>query len=148
MADVSLPSLKNAPSAKEVWGWVARGEVALVIGVVGIVVLLILPVAPFLLDFFLALSITSAKNIARKIKGLAESNVSGARKAEAGGEYRMTSQATLKLSIGGSLALSAGTVTFSCGGATVTASSSGVHLSAPSIRITGSSKESGKLTHE
>jgi flagellar biosynthesis protein FlhA len=42
------------------WGWVARGEVALALGVVGIVVLLILPVPAFLLDLFLALSITSA----------------------------------------------------------------------------------------
>jgi flagellar biosynthesis protein FlhA len=42
------------------WGWVARGEVALAIGIVGIVVLLILPIPAFLLDMLLALSITSA----------------------------------------------------------------------------------------
>ncbi|WP_420849497.1 flagellar biosynthesis protein FlhA [Phenylobacterium deserti] len=42
------------------WGWVARGEVALAVGVVGIVVLLILPVPAFLLDLFLAISITSS----------------------------------------------------------------------------------------
>jgi flagellar biosynthesis protein FlhA len=60
MADVSLPNLKGAPSPREILGWVARGEVALAVGVVGIVVLLILPVPPFLLDLFLAISITSA----------------------------------------------------------------------------------------
>ncbi|QUD90721.1 flagellar biosynthesis protein FlhA [Phenylobacterium montanum] len=42
------------------WGWVARGEVGLAVGVVGIIVLLILPVPAFLLDLLLALSITSA----------------------------------------------------------------------------------------
>ena len=62
MADISFPSgLKGqAPTPREIWGWVARGEVALALGVVGIVVLLILPVPPFLLDVFLAISIASA----------------------------------------------------------------------------------------
>ena len=50
----------NAPTPKDVWGWVARGEVALAIGVVGIVVLLILPVPGFLLDLLLAISIASS----------------------------------------------------------------------------------------
>jgi flagellar biosynthesis protein FlhA len=48
------------PSAKDVWGWVARGEVALALGVVGVIVLLILPVPPFALDMLLSISITSA----------------------------------------------------------------------------------------
>jgi flagellar biosynthesis protein FlhA len=61
MADLSLPSAAGrAPSAREVWGWVARGEVALAIGIVGIIVLLILPIPAFMLDMLLALSITSA----------------------------------------------------------------------------------------
>ncbi|MFN3524337.1 MAG: flagellar biosynthesis protein FlhA [Phenylobacterium sp.] len=41
-------------------GWLARGEVAMALGVVGIVVLLILPVPAFLLDMLLTISITSA----------------------------------------------------------------------------------------
>jgi flagellar biosynthesis protein FlhA len=41
-------------------GWLARGEVALALGVVGIVVLLILPIPAFLLDALLAISITGA----------------------------------------------------------------------------------------
>jgi flagellar biosynthesis protein FlhA len=61
MADAALPySAANPPSAKDVWGWVARGEVALAIGVVGIIVLLILPIPPVMLDVLLALSITSS----------------------------------------------------------------------------------------
>jgi flagellar biosynthesis protein FlhA len=61
MAELSLSAgLSAAPSPREVWGWVAKGEVALAVGIVGIVVLLILPIPAFLLDVLLALSITSA----------------------------------------------------------------------------------------
>ncbi|RAK58658.1 flagellar biosynthesis protein FlhA [Phenylobacterium hankyongense] len=61
MADTSFSAFAaQRPTPREIWGWVARGEVALALGVVGIVVLLILPVPAFLLDLFLALSITSA----------------------------------------------------------------------------------------
>jgi flagellar biosynthesis protein FlhA len=60
MADVALPTAGAAPTAREVLGWVARGEVALAVGIVGIIVLLILPIPSFLLDVLLALSITSA----------------------------------------------------------------------------------------
>jgi flagellar biosynthesis protein FlhA len=61
MADTALPwSSTNRPGARDVWGWVARGEVGLALGVVGIIVLLILPIPAFMLDILLALSITSA----------------------------------------------------------------------------------------
>ena len=61
MADLSLPSaLGSPPNVRQIWGWVARGEVALAIGIVGIIVLLILPIPAFLLDMLLAISITSA----------------------------------------------------------------------------------------
>src|SRR6478609_8658452 len=61
MADASVPSrFGQTPTARDVWGWVARGEVALAIGIVGIVVLLILPIPAFLLDMLLAISITSS----------------------------------------------------------------------------------------
>ena len=61
MADVALrTSGGSPPTAREVWGWVARGEVALALGIVGIIVLLILPIPAFMLDMLLALSITSA----------------------------------------------------------------------------------------
>jgi flagellar biosynthesis protein FlhA len=61
MADTSLSAmLAERPSPREMWSWVARGEVALALGIVGIVVLLILPVPAFLLDLLLSLSITSA----------------------------------------------------------------------------------------
>jgi flagellar biosynthesis protein FlhA len=60
MADLPLGSIGTAPSLREAWGWVARGEVALALGIVGIIVLLILPIPSFMLDMLLALSITSA----------------------------------------------------------------------------------------
>src|SRR5579863_4703030 len=61
MADVGLPSIMAIrPNPRQIWGWVARGEVALAIGIVGIIVLLILPIPSFLLDMLLAISITSA----------------------------------------------------------------------------------------
>jgi len=61
MADTSLQArLAAAPSARDMLGWVARGEVGLAVGVVGIIVLLILPIPAFMLDVLLALSITSA----------------------------------------------------------------------------------------
>ncbi|MDB5497757.1 MAG: flhA [Phenylobacterium sp.] len=61
MADAFLPSRHGqAPNARDVLGWVARGEVAMALGVVGIVVLLIIPIPAFLLDLLLAISIASA----------------------------------------------------------------------------------------
>ncbi|MCX8499001.1 MAG: FHIPEP family type III secretion protein, partial [Caulobacteraceae bacterium] len=48
----------SAPTAKEVWGWLSRGDVIMAIGVVGIIVLLIIPVPPVLLDLLLAVSIS------------------------------------------------------------------------------------------
>ena len=53
-------SPSGPPSLREVWGWVMRGEVGLAVGVIGVIVLLILPVPAFLLDMLLSLSITSA----------------------------------------------------------------------------------------
>jgi flagellar biosynthesis protein FlhA len=61
VADTNLSSrFANAPSPRDMLGWVARGEVGLAVGVVGIIVLLILPIPAFMLDILLALSITSA----------------------------------------------------------------------------------------
>jgi len=41
-------------------GWLLKGEVALAVGVIGIVILLILPIPPFMLDMLLAISIISS----------------------------------------------------------------------------------------
>ena len=60
MADLSLPSPAPGFDARAVWNSAARGEVALAIGIVGIIVLLILPIPSFMLDMLLAMSITSA----------------------------------------------------------------------------------------
>ena len=50
----------TAPSARQMWSWVARGEVLLALGVVGVVVLLIVPIPAWLLDGLLSLSIASS----------------------------------------------------------------------------------------
>jgi len=60
MADTGISGINTRTSARDVWGWVARGEVGLAVGIVGIVVLLILPIPPFLLDILLTLSIGSS----------------------------------------------------------------------------------------
>ena len=57
--DLSLPTQRPL-NARTVFGWIATGEVGLAIGVVGIIVLLIVPVPSFLLDMLLAMSVTSA----------------------------------------------------------------------------------------
>ena len=60
MSDAHPISASNPVTLKQVWGWVARGDVGLAIGIVSVIVLLILPIPPFLLDFLLALSVTSS----------------------------------------------------------------------------------------
>jgi flagellar biosynthesis protein FlhA len=61
MADLGLAIPGGArPTAREMWGWVARGEIGLAVGVVGIIVLLIVPIPAFVLDLLLAISISSA----------------------------------------------------------------------------------------
>jgi flagellar biosynthesis protein FlhA len=48
------------PTGRDMMGWVARGEVAMAIGVIGVILLLILPIPTFLLDLLLALSLVSS----------------------------------------------------------------------------------------
>jgi flagellar biosynthesis protein FlhA len=60
MADLSLPKPSNIPSLKELWSWVARGDVAMMLGVVLIILLLVTPIPPILIDLLLAISLTSA----------------------------------------------------------------------------------------
>jgi flagellar biosynthesis protein FlhA len=63
MVDLGIPLTltgANRPDAKMMWGWIARGEVALATGIVGIIVLLIVPAPAILLDLLLATSITAA----------------------------------------------------------------------------------------
>ncbi len=60
MTDIGVIAPSRTPSARDIWGWVMRGEVGLAVGVIGVIVLLILPVPSFILDMLLSLSITSA----------------------------------------------------------------------------------------
>jgi flagellar biosynthesis protein FlhA len=61
MADAAAPKAASSiPSPKALWQGILRGEMGLAIGVVGIIVLLILPVPPMLLDLLLAISLTGS----------------------------------------------------------------------------------------
>jgi flagellar biosynthesis protein FlhA len=60
VADLALPKPSGIPSLKEVWSWVARGDVALALGVVLVILLLVTPIPAMLIDLLLAISLTSA----------------------------------------------------------------------------------------
>ena len=61
MAELGVPrSINQPPSPREIWRWVAQGEVALALGVVLVISLLIVPVPPILIDLLLAISLTTA----------------------------------------------------------------------------------------
>ena len=61
MASLALPKFTLSRSTPgDVWGVIGRGEVALALGVVGIVTLLILPLPAMMLDLLLAISLTTA----------------------------------------------------------------------------------------
>ncbi len=55
-----LGSGQARPTTRQMWGWVARGEVAMALGVILIVVLLIVPMPKVVLDLLLAVSITGS----------------------------------------------------------------------------------------
>jgi len=59
MTDAAVPQ-SNRPTGREVMGWLMRGEVALALGVLLIVVLLIVPIPTLILDLLLAISIMSS----------------------------------------------------------------------------------------
>ncbi|WP_309645084.1 flagellar biosynthesis protein FlhA [Phenylobacterium sp.] len=52
--------VSERPTPRIMLGWLMKGEVAMALGVIGIVILLILPIPPFLLDLLLAISIVSS----------------------------------------------------------------------------------------
>ena len=64
MTDVpASPMMKDGmapPTGRDMMGWVARGEVGMAVGVIGVILLLILPIPTFLLDLLLALSLVSS----------------------------------------------------------------------------------------
>jgi len=61
MADTSLPfSSTNPVTVKDVSSWLLRGEVGLSVGVIGIIVLLILPIPAFMLDMLLSVALTTS----------------------------------------------------------------------------------------
>ena len=64
MTDVpASPMMKDGmarPTGRDMLGWFARSEVYMAIGVIGVVLLLILPIPVFLMDVLLALSLVSS----------------------------------------------------------------------------------------
>ncbi len=48
------------PTGRDVVGWLARGEVAMAVGVIGVILLLILPIPKMLLDLLLAISLVAS----------------------------------------------------------------------------------------
>ena len=48
------------PTGGDIRGWLMRGEVGMAVGVIGVILLLILPVPKFLLDLLLAISLVSS----------------------------------------------------------------------------------------
>ncbi|MBB5746628.1 flagellar biosynthesis protein FlhA [Brevundimonas variabilis] len=64
MTDVPVsPMMKDGmarPTGKDMLGWALRGEVGMAVGVIGVILLLILPVPKFLLDLLLAISLVSS----------------------------------------------------------------------------------------
>ena len=59
-ASVMMKDGYAAPTGRDMWGWVARGEVYMAIGVIGVILLLILPIPTWLLDILLAFSLVSS----------------------------------------------------------------------------------------
>ncbi|MBU1347078.1 MAG: flagellar biosynthesis protein FlhA [Alphaproteobacteria bacterium] len=64
MTDVPAPQLMKdglaRPTGGDIRGWLMRGEVGMAVGVIGVILLLILPVPKFLLDLLLAISLVSS----------------------------------------------------------------------------------------
>jgi flagellar biosynthesis protein FlhA len=65
MTDTPAPSglMKDGmarPTGSDVRGWLLRGEVGMAVGVIGVIMLLILPVPKFLMDLLLAISLVSS----------------------------------------------------------------------------------------
>lgn len=48
------------PTGKDMLGWAMRGEVGMAVGVIGVILLLILPIPAFLMDLLLAISLVSS----------------------------------------------------------------------------------------
>ena len=59
MAGVSAPAQPQITPAL-LWSWVARGDVAMALGIVAILLMLVLPIPAFLIDMLLAMSLMAA----------------------------------------------------------------------------------------
>ncbi|WP_437913164.1 type VI secretion system tip protein TssI/VgrG [Sorangium sp. So ce302] len=94
-----------------------------------------------------SLNIGSRGAITRSVAGAMTSDVKGALRISAGGSYTLTAKSALTLEVSGNLKLGGSPITFRCGASEISATPAGVTIKSPSITITGSSKQSGSLTH-
>ncbi|MDI1429104.1 type VI secretion system Vgr family protein [Polyangium sorediatum] len=85
--------------------------------------------------------------LARDVKGPVRTTIAGALSSQASGKHTIKAGGALTIEVGGSLTLQGGKVSFNCGGATITASESGVLIEAGTITINRSSKQSGVTGH-
>ena len=60
MAELGIPGLANIGSPRTLWAFLARGEVAMALGVVLVILLLVAPVPPFLIDGLIAMSLATS----------------------------------------------------------------------------------------
>ncbi|KYG11087.1 hypothetical protein BE21_08740 [Sorangium cellulosum] len=94
-----------------------------------------------------SLNINSTGVIGRNVTGIMSSDVKGALRVNAGGTYTLTAKSALTLKVQGNLQIGGSPITFRCGASELTATPGGVKIKSPSITITGSSNQSGSLTH-
>ena len=106
-----------------------------------------LKVAGGLMEKLGSLSI-KASAITRTTTGLMKSSISGALNMSAADGYSLSARSVLTLKVGGALTFTGSPITFVCGAAKIVTYSGGVTLSAPTITISGSTREGGSLTHQ
>jgi type VI secretion system secreted protein VgrG len=94
-----------------------------------------------------SLNVVSKGFVSKKVVGLMRSSIDGALAVQAGGDYALLAKSTLTLKVGGSLTLGGAPITFKCGASEIVSTPGGLKIKSPSITITGSSRQSGSLTH-
>ncbi|WP_437646545.1 type VI secretion system Vgr family protein [Sorangium sp. So ce362] len=94
-----------------------------------------------------SLSIKTSGQIVRSVSGAISTTIAGALNSKAGGKHVIRAEAALKIKVGGSLTMTGSHVTFVCGESKVIASSGGIVLEAPKIKVSRGSKQSKETTH-
>jgi type VI secretion system secreted protein VgrG len=90
-----------------------------------------------------SLSIKTAANLCREVKGPINTTIGGALSSKAGGQHSIKAGAALSIKIAGPLTMTGSKVTFVVGDSKVSASPGGVLIETPSFKVTGSTKQPG-----